>query len=71
MFIFSLFELNVSYFVFWLLLVSVVGVVMFEDNKKNVKIQWYLKKFFLVLLYQKINVINKFLYNFDRDLVDK
>lgn len=71
MFIFSLFELNVSYFVFWLLLVFVVGVVMFEDNKKNVKIQWYLKKFFLVLLYQKINVINKFLYNFDRDLVDK
>lgn len=70
MFIFSLFELNVSYFVFWLLLVFVVGVVMFED-KKNVKIQWYLKKFFLVLLYQKINVINKFLYNFDRDLVDK
>lgn len=70
MFIFSLFELNVSYFVFWLLLVFVVGVVMFED-KKNVKIQWYLKKFFLVLLYQKIYVINKFIYNFDRDLVDK
>lgn len=64
-------EPNVSYSVLWLSLASVVGVAMFEDNKKNAKIQWHLKKSSPVPLYQKTNVTNKSLYNLDIDSADK
>lgn len=58
MFIFSLFELNVSYFVFWLLLVFVVGVVMFEDNKKKCKNLVVFKKIFFSIIVLE-NLCNK------------